>query len=162
MTLKTVIKVSILLIVAYIIYHYTVVTHMPIQPVDVQSVENTTSESISDRDGMMLLKKVETADFDQLVMLYRADLDGAYAEGYGAAISREFKKIGIKSSISKLSACSETTRQGVLKTLASEIKISEELTAIVALKKELQSLSDTSKMNENEKGVIDELLKLLK
>lgn len=176
MTLKTVIKVSILLIVAFIIYHYTVVSQMPIQPIEVQpatiqsgdvqtvdthSVDNTSTGSISDQDGMALLKKFETADFDQLLMLYRPDLDGAYAEGYGAAIYRGFKKIGTKSSISKLSASPEKTRSGVLKYLASEVKISEESIAIEALKKELQSLNRGSKLNANEKGVVDTLLKTL-
>lgn len=164
------------MIVAYIIYQYTTVSHMPIQPIEVQlatiqsgdvqpvdthSVENTPMGSISDQEGMALLKKFETADFDQLLMLYRPDLDGAYAEGYGAAIYREFKEIGTKSSISKLSANPEKTRSGVLKYLASEVKISEESIAIEALKKELQSLNHGSELNANEKGAVDTLLKTL-
>lgn len=113
-------------------------------------------------DPEAIIAGFNNADLKELLSLYNTKIDGAYAEGFGFNILKQFKKTELEEFIKNLSIYDKEVVEGVLTLLVGEFYIEGEQKKIANVEVSLEKLKKSKLESKPETYVIYEFLAQIK
>lgn len=116
----------------------------------------------NETDPKAIIDSFNNADLKKLLTLYNTKLDGAFAEGFGFNIMKQFKKTELKVFIKKLSIYDHDVVEGVLSLLVGEFYIEDKQKEIETIEVALETLKKSKGESKAETYVVYEFLAQIK